>query len=254
MKVDLNCDLGESFGVYTMGLDEEIIPLVSSVNVACGFHAGDPCVMQKTIALAKDSQIAIGAHPGYPDMLGFGRRNLDITPIEAKNYILYQLGALFAFAKAYSVQIQHIKPHGAMYNKAALDFNLAQAICEAVALFDERIIFLGLAHSVMLQAAEHMGLRIAHEVFADRAYNDDGTLVARREQGAVITDSQQAIQQILEILMQQKVTTITGKKIPIRADSICVHGDNHKALEFVKQIRKSLSQNHIHIVPMREIV
>ena len=172
--VDLNSDLGESFGNYTIGMDEEILQYVSSANVACGWHAGDPMVMDKTIALAKKYGTAVGAHPGFPDLMGFGRRNMVVTPEEAKAYLKYQLGALSAFTKSQGVKIQHVKPHGAFYNMAAVDEKLARAMCEAVYEVDKDIIFMGLAGSKMIKAAEEVGLQAASEVFADRAYNDDG--------------------------------------------------------------------------------
>ena len=192
-RVDLNSDLGESFGNYTIGMDEEILKYVSSANVACGWHAGDAMVMEKTVALAKEFGTAVGAHPGFPDLVGFGRRNMAVTPDEAKAYVRYQLGALMAFCTAHGVKIQHVKPHGALYNMAAVDEKLAIAMCEAVYEVDKDIIFMGLAGSKMITAAEKVGLRAASEVFADRAYNDDGTLVSRKLPGAVIKDKDLAI-------------------------------------------------------------
>ena len=231
-RVDLNSDLGESFGNYTIGMDEEILKYVSSANVACGWHAGDAMVMEKTVALAKEFGTAVGAHPGFPDLVGFGRRNMAVTPDEAKAYVRYQLGALMAFCTAHGVKIQHVKPHGALYNMAAVDEKLAIAMCEAVYEVDKDIIFMGLAGSKMITAAEKVGLRAASEVFADRAYNDDGTLVSRKLPGAVI---------------KGKVESINGNDIAIKADSICVHGDNPKALEFVKNIRETLIAEGVEI-------
>ena len=238
--VDLNSDLGESFGNYTIGMDEEILKYVSSANVACGWHAGDPMVMEKTVALAKEFGTAVGAHPGFPDLMGFGRRNMAVTPEEAKAYVKYQLGALQAFAKAHGVKIQHVKPHGALYNMAAVDEKLAKAMCEAVYEVDKDIIFMGLAGSKMITAAEEIGLKAASEVFADRAYNDDGTLVSRKLPGAVI-------KRVVRMVKEGKVESINGKDIDIKADSICVHGDNPKALEFVKNIRETLEKEGVTI-------
>lgn len=245
--VDLNSDLGESFGNYTIGMDEEILKFVSSANVACGWHAGDPMVMEKTVALAKEFGTAVGAHPGFPDLMGFGRRNMAVTPEEAKAYVKYQLGALQAFAKAHGVKIQHVKPHGALYNMAAVDEKLAKAMCEVVYEVDKDIIFMGLAGSKMITAAEETGLKAASEVFADRAYNDDGTLVSRKLPGAVIKDKDLAIQRVVRMVKEGKVESINGKDIDIKADSICVHGDNPKALEFVKNIRETLEKEGVTI-------
>lgn len=253
-KVDLNSDLGESFGAYKIGMDEEVIKCVSSVNVACGFHAGDPLVMGKTVALAKAAGAAIGAHPGFPDLVGFGRRNVAASPEEAKADVKYQLGALLAFTKSCGVRMQHVKPHGALYNMAAVDIKLARAICEAVAEVDDSIILLGLANSKMLEAAKEVGLKAASEVFADRAYMEDGTLVPRRQEGAVIHDKDLAIKRVIGMVTKGKVESITGKEIEIKADSICVHGDNPQALEFVKNIRAALGENGVEIANLDAIV
>ena len=247
--VDLNSDLGESFGNYTIGMDEEILKYVSSANVACGWHAGDPLVMEKTIDLAKEYKTAVGAHPGFPDLMGFGRRNMVIT--EAKAYMKYQLGALMAFTQSKGMKIQHVKPHGALYNMAAVDENLAKAMCEAVYEVDKDIIFLGLAGSKMISAAEEVGLQTASEVFADRAYNDDGTLVSRKLPGAMIKDKELAIKRVVRMVKEGKVETINGNDIAIKADSICVHGDNPKALEFVKNIRETLIAEGVTIKSLK---
>ena len=232
-KVDLNSDLGESFGNYKLGMDADIIPLVSSANVACGYHASDPLVMNRTIAMAKDVGIHVGAHPGFPDLMGFGRRNMDVSPAEAKAYTLYQLGALDAFCKTQGIKMQHVKPHGAMYNMAGKDYTLAKAICEAIYAYDKDLIVMALSGGVLVHAAEDMGLKVAREVFADRAYEEDGSLVNRRKEGAMITDEDVAIERVVRMIKEQKVTAITGKDFPIKADSICVHGDGVKALAFV---------------------
>ena len=203
--VDLNSDLGESFGNYTIGMDEEILKYVSSANVACGWHAGDAVVMERTVALAKEFGVAIGAHPGFLDLMGFGRRNMAVTPGEAKAYVKYQLGALTAFTKSMGLQVQHVKPHGALYNMAAVDAELARAMCEAVYEVDPEIVFMGLAGSEMIRAAKEVGLRSANEVFADRAYNDDGTLVSRKLPGAVIKDKAEAIRRVVRMVKEGKV-------------------------------------------------
>ena len=253
-KVDLNCDLGESFGNYKIGGDDKIIPLISSANVACGFHAGDPVVMKKTIETAKKNNNGIGAHPGFLDLMGFGRREMKISIDEAKAYVLYQLGALGAFCKSEGVKLQHVKPHGALYNMAAKDYKLSRAICKAVAEFDNSLIILGLSGSETLKAAKDLGLKYASEVFADRAYEEDGSLVARSKEGAMIHDENEAIERVVKMIKEQKVTSITGKEIPIKADSICVHGDGEKALLFVKKIRENLENKGIIIQKLSEII
>ena len=249
--VDLNSDLGESFGNYTIGMDEEILKYVSSANVACGWHAGDPMMMEKTVALAKEFGTAVGAHPGFPDLMGFGRRDMAVTPEETKAYVKSQLGALSAFTKSHGMTIQHVKPHGAIYNMAAVDEKLARAMCEAVYEVDPDIIFMGLAGSKMISAAEAVGLRAASEVFADRAYNDDGTLVSRKLPGAMIKDEELAIKRVVRMVKEGKVTSINGNDIAIKADSICVHGDNPKALAFVKNIRETLISEGVEIKSLK---
>ena len=253
-KVDLNSDLGESFGRYTLGMDADILQLVSSANVACGYHASDPLVMNKTIAMAKETGVRVGAHPGFPDLMGFGRRNMDVSPAEAKAYTLYQLGALDAFCKAHGVKMQHVKPHGAMYNMAGKDYALSKAICEAIYEYDKDLIVMALSGGELVHAAEDMGLKVAREVFADRAYEEDGSLVNRRKEGAMITDENEAIARVVRMIKEQKVTAITGKDIPIKADSVCVHGDGVKALAFVKKIREILTADGVEIVPLVDIV
>lgn len=252
--VDLNSDLGESFGRYTIGNDDKIIPLISSANVACGYHASDPVVMDETIVRAKEAGIRVGAHPGFPDLMGFGRRNMNVSPAEAKAYTLYQLGALDAFCRIHGMKMQHVKPHGAMYNMAAKDYQLAKAICEAIYEFDKELIVMGLSGGELVRAGKDMGLRTALEVFADRAYEEDGSLVDRRKDGAMITDENVAIERVVRMVKEQKVTAITGKDIPIKADSVCVHGDGVKALEFVKKIRERLTEEGIALKPLKDIV
>lgn len=252
--VDLNCDLGESFGAYKIGKDEDIIPLISSANVACGAHAGDPDVMAKTADICKSSGVSMGAHPGFFDLMGFGRRNLAVSPEEAKNLIIYQIGALDAFAKSRGIKLSHVKPHGALYNMAAKDARLAAAIAEGIYSYNPELILLGLSGSEMLKAAENIGLPCAAEVFADRAYEDDGTLVARSKPGAMIKDEDEAVSRVIKMIKEHKVTTISGKEIEISPASVCVHGDSEKALLFVKKIRDALTSENIEIRPLSEIV
>lgn len=252
--VDLNCDLGESFGNYTIGMDEAVIPHISSANIGCGWHGGDPLVMRKTLALAKEAGIAVGAHPGFPDLMGFGRRNMTVTPDEAYSYTLYQLGAFYGFAKAAGMEVQHVKPHGALYNMAGKDLAMSVAICKAIKDFDPNIILLALSGSKMLEAAQEVGIPAAYEVFADRAYNEDGSLVARSLPGAVIHDTEECIRRVVQMVKEGTVTAITGKVIPIRCDSICVHGDNASAVEFVKAIRSRLTEDDVEIAPLTRII
>jgi 5-oxoprolinase (ATP-hydrolysing) subunit A len=253
-QVDLNCDLGESFGAYTIGMDEQVIPYISSANIACGYHASDPVVMQKTIKLAKENGIGVGAHPGFPDLMGFGRRNMNVSPSEVKAYVQYQIGALYAFCKAAHLPLSHVKPHGALYNMAGKDYKLAKAICEGILEFDSDLILMALSGSEMMNAAKDTGLKAAKEVFADRAYEEDGSLVARSKPGAMITDEDTAIQRVIRMIQEGKVTAVTGKDISIEADSVCVHGDGAKALEFVKKIRTALKTAEIRVLPLSVIL
>jgi len=249
-RVDLNSDLGESFGRYTLGMDDRIIPLISSANVACGYHASDPVVMEQTVARAKAAGVRVGAHPGFPDLMGFGRRNMNVSRQEAKAYVLYQLGALYGFCRAQGVMLQHVKPHGALYNMAAKDYGLASGICEAIKEFDPHLIVLALSGGQLARAAMDMGLSTAQEVFADRGYEEDGTLVDRRKEGAMITDEDEAIRRVTRMVKEGKVQAVTGKEISIQADSICVHGDGAKALAFVEKIRKAFDEEGIEVCPL----
>lgn len=247
MKIDLNCDLGESFGNYKIGLDEEVIKFISSANIACGFHASDPLVMAKTVSLAKENGVKVGAHPGFPDLVGFGRRNMNVSAAELKAMVQYQIGALSSFCKSNGVKMNHVKPHGAMYNMAAKDSKLALAIAEGIAEVDDSLILLGLSGSEMLEAAKKVGLKSAAEVFADRNYEEDGSLVARTKPDAIIADENEGIERVIKMIKFHKVKAVTGKEIEICPDSICVHGDNPKALNFVKIIRERLLSENIKI-------
>lgn len=249
-QIDLNSDVGESFGNYTLGLDEELIPLISSANIACGFHAGDPTVMRRTVALARDHGVAVGAHPGLPDLMGFGRRTMEVSPEEIRDYVTYQIGAIRAFAVAEGVRLQHVKPHGALYNMAVRNPAIWETVAAAVADLDKDLILfvLGGADRDELQAigARH-GIRIACEFFADRAYNPDGSLVSRKTPGAVIKDHDLAAQRVRQLATEGKVTCIDGSEIGLHADTICVHGDNPAALELVRKIRTTLAAAGVHI-------
>ena len=250
-RVDLNADLGESFGAYTVGMDEALIPLVTSVNVACGFHAGDPMVMRDTVRLAKRFGTAVGAHPGLPDLQGFGRRRMDLTPDEARAMVMYQVGALQAFLRAEGMALQHVKLHGALYNAAAVDMRLSLAICEGIRSMAPDAVFMGLAGSRMLEAALEAGLRTASEVFADRAYNDDGTLVSRREPGAVLTDPDEIAARALRMVRDGVVESIHGVPVSITADTICLHGDNQSALNVAGRIRQALGDAGVVVSALR---
>ena len=245
--VDLNSDLGESFGAYTRGMDEGVIPLVSSANVACGFHAGDPSVMSHTVALCKANGVSVGAHPGFPDLQGFGRRNMNMSPADVKAMMIYQVGALDAFCKSQDVPLRHVKPHGALYNMAAKDEALARAICEAVYEYDKKLILMGLSGSKMLTEAEKLGLPYAAEVFADRAYEDDGSLVARGKPGAMITDEDEAVERLVGMIKDKRVKSVNGNWIELCPHSVCVHGDSQKALLFVRKIRDVFASEGIEI-------
>jgi UPF0271 protein len=253
-KIDLNCDLGESFGPWIMGLDAEIIPLISSANIACGFHAGDPLVMAKTVEAARIHGIAVGAHPGFPDLSGFGRRDMKVSPGEAKAYVQYQIGALQAFCAAGKIPLRHVKPHGALYNMAGKDPLLAEAVCRAVQEVDPRLILLALAGSEMIKAAEALGLPAAREVFADRAYEADGSLVARNKPGAMIEDEDEAMRRALGMVKDGRVRAINGETISLNADSICVHGDGPKALAFVQKLNALFKAEGIAVVPLAELI
>ncbi len=252
--VDLNSDIGESFGSYVLGLDEDVIKHVTSVNIACGWHAGDPLIMEHTLREAIKNNVAVGAHPGYPDLLGFGRRNMDISPKEARAYMIYQLGALMGFASANGIKLQHMKLHGAFYNTSSIKPELAEEIINGILDVDKDIILLALSGTYIAKRAQEKGLRVAQEVFADRAYNSDLTLVNRKLPGAVIHDQNLAISRIKKMVLEGKVDTIDGQEIDIVADSICVHGDNPEAVNFVKSIRESLISEGIEVKSLREFI
>jgi len=250
-SVDLNSDLGESYGSYAIGCDEEVLKYISSANIACGWHGGDPVVIEKTVKLAKANNVAIGAHPSYPDLMGFGRRKMVLSPNELKAYTKYQIGAFWAFAKSNDLQIAHVKPHGAMYNDAAADYNIARMIAEAIFEIDPNIALMALANSQMIEAANDIGLRAISEVFADRAYEDDGSLMPRNKPGALIHDESICIERIMQMLKEGSVSSASGKLVKVKADSICVHGDNPSALLFVKKITETLKDESIIIAPCK---
>jgi UPF0271 protein len=255
LKVDLNCDLGESFGRYKLGSDEEIMPYITSANIACGFHAGDPNIMRKTVKMALKHNVEIGAHPGLPDLLGFGRRWIEVDVEDVVNYMLYQMGALEAFAKAENAKIIHVKAHGALYNKAAVDESIAEAIAEAIERYNPELILVGLAKSKMIEVARKRKLRYAIEAFADRAYMDDGSLAPRSIKGSVITDINEIIERAVNMVKYGKVKTVTGKELEIgEATTICIHGDTPGAVKIASNLKEKLLENNIEVTQMINIV
>ena len=251
-RIDFNCDMGESFGMYTLGYDEEVIKYITSANIACGFHAGDPMWMRRTVELAEEYEVGIGAQPSYPDLKGFGRRYMAVTPEEAKNDLVYQIGALQAFTR--TKRLQHVKPHGALYNQAVNDKALATAICEAVLEVDPDMILLALAGSPWVKIAEDMGVRVAREIFADRALNPDGTLVSRSQPGSVIHDVGEVVERSLKMVTEGKAITITGDVIEAQAESICLHGDTPGAVEMAASVRRALESAGVEIVPIGQLM
>lgn len=249
-QVDLNCDMGESFGAYQMGTDVQIMPLVSSANIACGFHAGDPSVMRKTLAGSVAQGVAVGAHPGLYDLVGFGRRNMQISAQEAYDMVVYQVGALAGFARVAGVSLHHVKPHGALYNMAAKDRALADAIANAVRDVDASLVLYGLAGSQLVQAGSASGLRVASEVFADRTYQADGSLTPRSQPNALLESDEDAVRQVLTMVTEQRVRAITGEWVALTADTICIHGDGAHALSFANKVRAALLQAGVTITAM----
>ena len=247
LKIDLNCDMGESFGAWTMGRDAELMDYVSSVNIACGFHAGDASVIRKTIETAIVKNVAVGAHPSFPDLQGFGRREMKMPATEVFDIVLYQVAALKGMCEAFGGKLRHVKPHGALYNQAARDKNLAEAIAKAVKAIDENLVFYGLANSFLVSEAERIGLKTASEVFADRTYQADGTLTTRSQSNALIESVKKSCEQVLEMITARTVTAVTGERVTLRADTVCIHGDGAQALEFAREVKRSLEENGILI-------
>ncbi len=248
LSIDLNCDMGESFGAWKMGNDTALMDFVSSVNIACGFHAGDASVIRQTVETAIKKSVRIGAHPSFPDLQGFGRREMKMSAEEVFDIVVYQVGALKGFCDIYGVNLHHVKPHGALYNMAAKNAEIAAAIAEAVGRIDEDLIFYGLSGSFLISEAEKLGLQTSSEVFADRTYKADGTLTPRSEPNALIHDSKQAIAQVLEMIFSQRVTATNGEKVALKTETICIHGDGKQALEFAKLIHAALKAKNIKIV------
>ena len=247
LTIDLNCDMGESFGRWTLGNDAALMRTVSSVNVACGFHAGDPTVMRQTVELALGHNLAVGAHPSFPDLQGFGRRRMNCSPQEVFDLVLYQTGALAGVTRALGGRLHHVKPHGALYNMAAQDSALASAIARAVKAIDRDLILYGLSGSRLIDEAEKIEVRTAREVFADRTYQPDGSLTPRSESNALLKDVARSVAQVLEMIVEQCVTAVNGEKVAIRAETVCIHGDGANALEFAAAIRQKLTEKGVTI-------
>lgn len=254
MTIDLNCDMGESFGAYTIGHDAEVMPFITSANVACGFHGGDPMVMRETVRLAKRHGVAVGAHPGFPDLAGFGRRELKMSAREIEDSLIYQIGALAALAAVEGVRLQHVKAHGALYNMAAKDAEMADAIARAIAAVDRSLIMFGLPGSELIRAGEKLGLPVVAEAFADRAYEPDGSLVSRRKPGAVIHDPEAVVARVVRMAKDGVVTALDGSAVRLNARTICTHGDTPGAHELVRRIRAGLEQQGIRVQALGTVV
>jgi 5-oxoprolinase (ATP-hydrolysing) subunit A len=242
MRIDINADMGESFGAYTIGHDAGLMKSITSANIAAGFHGGDPSVLRETIRLAKSHGVAVGAHPGFPDLVGFGRRELNVTPKEAEDFVLYQIAAVAGIARAEGVTLQHVKPHGALFNMAVRNAELSAAIARAVAAFDRALILFGLPGSEILSAGRAAGLQVASEVFADRAYESDGSLASRRKPGSVIHDADAVVARAVRMVTERTVVAIDGTPVSLEADTICVHGDTPGADRLAARIRAGLEQ------------
>jgi UPF0271 protein len=247
MRIDLNADLGESFGAYTIGEDLALMRSISSASIAAGFHAGDPSVLRRTICLARDHGVSVGAHPGFPDLNGFGRREMRVEPGEAEDFVLYQVAAVAGVAAAEGVALRHVKPHGALFNMAARDPALAAAIARAIAAFDSRLVLFGLAGSALLDEGRKAGLRVASEVFADRAYEPDGSLVSRSRPGALVDDGELVVKRAIRMVVQGTVAAIDGSELKVQADTICVHGDKPGAAALASRLRRDLEAAGISV-------
>jgi 5-oxoprolinase (ATP-hydrolysing) subunit A len=246
-KIDVNCDLGESFGAYKIGQDEEMLKYVTSVNIACGFHAGDPKTMRETIERAVENQVGIGAHPGFPDLNGFGRRNMDMTPQEIYDLVVYQVGALDGFVRIAGAKLQHVKPHGALYNMAAKDESISNAIAQAVCAYDPSLILYGLSGSELIAAGKRIGLPTASEVFADRTYQQDGSLTSRKLSDAMIKEDSVAAGQVVRMVKEGRVRSLQGTDVDIQSDTVCIHGDGPHALSFAQHLRTTLLKSSITV-------
>lgn len=254
-KIDLNCDMGESFGAYKLGMDEKVIQYITSANIACGWHAGDPLVMDKTVKMAVEHGVGVGAHPGYPDLLGFGRRNMDCTPDEIRSYVAYQVGALQGFCKIHGTRLRHVKPHGALYLTAVVNEVVARAVAEAIVSVDPDLLYVALAGAkgeMMTRIGKDVGLKVVYEAFPDRAYTPEGNLVPRREPGAVIKDPQEVARRALRMATEGVVIAVDDTSIPIEAQTLCVHGDTPSAVDLVRNIHEILEKEGVSVQPMKK--
>jgi UPF0271 protein len=256
-KIDLNCDMGESFGAYQLGMDEKVIQYITSANIACGWHAGDPLVMDKTVKMAVEQGVGVGAHPGYPDLLGFGRRSMDCTTDEIRNYMTYQIGALQGFCKIHGTRLRHVKPHGALYLTAVVNEVVARAVAEAIVSVDPDLLYVALAGAkgeMMTSIGKDVGLKVVYEAFPDRAYTAEGNLVSRRTPGAVIKDPQEVARRALRMATEGIVIAVDNTSIPIEAQTLCVHGDTPSAVDLVRNIRETLEKEGVSVQPMEKAV
>ena len=245
-SIDLNCDMGESYGAWKMGADAEVMPFISSANIACGFHGGDPATIRKTVRLALDHGVAVGAHPSLPDLQGFGRRAMKISPQDMYDLVVYQAGAVDGFARAAGSRLHHVKCHGALYNMAANDEALSEAMARAARDLGGIMLY-ALSNSKMMETAIRLGVPVAGEVFADRGYSDDGTLAPRDRPGGMIEDAAEAVARALAMIEQGHVTSLSGKRVPVSADTLCLHGDQPGAVAFAKAIRKAFADKGITV-------
>ena len=248
--VDLNSDLGESFGAYTIGSDEAMMPEITSANVACGFHGGDPAVMERTVRLAREHGVGVGAHPGFPDLVGFGRREMRLSPDDIRAIHLYQIGALWAFARAEGLPLQHVKPHGALSNMAWKDEAWSRAIAASIAAVDRALIVIALSGSVLERVSRAAGLRVASEAYADRGYERDGSLVSRAKPGSLITDPEAVARRVVRMVTEGVVDTADGGEVRVQADTICFHGDTPGAPRLVRAAREALRRAGVDVAPM----
>jgi UPF0271 protein len=246
-KIDLNCDMGESFGAWKMGADAGVMPLITSANIACGFHAGDPATIRKTVRLAVDNGVAVGAHPSLPDLMGFGRRAMRISPQEMYDLVLYQAGAVEAFARAAGAKLHHVKCHGALYNMAAVDEGLSDAMVRATRDLGSEVFLYCLSRSKTFEIARQSKVKVVGEVFADRGYSDDGTLAPRDKPGGMIEDAKASVKQALGMIEEGIVISLSGKRVPVSADTMCLHGDQPGAVEFASSIRKAFAERGITV-------
>ena len=255
LKIDINCDLGESYGAFKIGNDEKIMPHITSANIACGFHAGDPIAMAHTIDLAKKYGVAVGAHPGYPDLLGFGRREMRLTLEEIQNYTIYQASALQGFAKIAGLNLQHVKPHGALYNTAVKDEETSKGIVDAVKALDKSLIIFAPPKSALAKIATNAGLRVAYEFFADRAYNADGTLVSRKQPNSIITNPSMVLKRTLKVLREGKVLAVNGESVTLgKVHTICVHGDTPTAIKLTEILKRELVKSGVEVTAVGNFI